>query len=190
MRQLRRADGSDARRWTMKPTKKHMVLALLLRFIPAGSALMAASEPKAITILQPDSPIEITSYKAQFHNGGTAGYPTEGIEHRLEYKNRGTQKVVAISFGLLAFDVFNRFLGTVDGIAMREVLPGKAASASPFHSPYAAFSFLTGLAYVNLVRFEDGTLWRADEATVLAEVRKIEKDFDSKLLKEKEGPGR
>ena len=176
----------------MKLPQKRIVLALLLILILGGLALMAAPQRKAIIIVQPNSPIEIIRYTAQFHERGTSSrYNTECIEHSLDHKNRGTQKVVAIRFGLFSFDVFNRFLATTGGISMDDLVPGKTSSGNRWaHNPYAAFSFLTGVAYVDLVRLEDGTIWQADEATVLAEIRKIEKDFDSKLLKEKEGPGR
>ena len=172
----------------MRLPMKVTVVAIALSLISGGSTIYAAPQPKAIVIGQPNSPVEIIGYTARFQRRST--YTTEGIEHSVEYKSRGTQKVVAIRFGLVSFDVFNRFLGKTGGISMDDLIPAKTQKSEWVSSPYADFSFLTGLAYVDLVRLEDGTIWQADEATVLDEIRKIEKDFDAKLLKEKEGPVR
>lgn len=170
----------------MKLAPQHLLMARLLAVGEPG--VVASPPPNAIIIIQPNSPVEIGSYTAAFQR--RSQYTTEGIRHNLEYRNRGSQKVVAIRFGLVSFDVFNRFLGKTGGISMDDVMPTKVDKGEWIASPYADFSFLTGLAYVDLVRLEDGTIWQADEATILAEVRKIEKDFDAKLLKEKEGSGR
>jgi hypothetical protein len=150
--------------------------------------LFAAPAPKTIIIRQENSPVEIAAYTAKYLE--RSQYTTEGIHHSLTYSNRGTQKVVAIRFGLVTFDVFNRFLGKTGGISMDDLASGKSEKGSWVNSPYADFSFLTGLAYVDMVRLEDGTIWQADEATVLDEIRKIEKDFDAKLLRERDGPPR
>jgi hypothetical protein len=164
------------------------VATIALASIAGGIAVMAAPPPNAIIIAQPNSPVEIIGYTARYQRRGT--YTTEGIAHSLEYKSRGTQKVVAVRFALVSFDVFNRFLGKTGGISMDDVNPSKTQKGEWVSSPHADFSFLTGLAYVDLVRLDDGTIWQADESTVLDEVRKIEKDFDAKLLKEKEGAAR
>jgi hypothetical protein len=64
----------------MKLPKKRIVLALLLILILGRLALLAAPQPKAIIILQPNSPIEIIRYTAQFHERGTSSrYNTECI---------------------------------------------------------------------------------------------------------------
>ena len=149
------------------------LLAATACLIPGGTGAVAAPPPRAIIIAQPNSPIEIATYTARFQR--RTNYQQEGISHSLAYRTRGSQKVVAIRFGLVAFDVFNRFLGKTGGISMDDLVPGKTQTGDWVSSPYADFSFLTGLAYVDLVRLEDGTIWQADEATVLAEIRKISK---------------
>ena len=50
---------------------------------------------------------------------------------------------------------------------------------------YADFSFLTGIAYINKVRFDNGEIWSADLDAVADEMRKIEEDFDVERLEEK-----
>lgn len=162
--------------------------ALAVSFLLAGSAqpLFPAPPPKTIIIAQPNSPVQITAYSARFASRST--YSREGINHDVAYLNRGRQKIGAIRFGLVSFDVFNRFLGKTGGLSMDDLEAGKSQKSSWAHSPYADFSFSTGLAYVDLVRLEDGTIWQADESVILEELRKIEKDFDAKRLKEDGAP--
>lgn len=168
--------------------RNRVLMVLLTGFAVLAAApptqLLAAPSPVGVIIGQPNSPIEITQYKAIYQR--RSNYTTEGIAHDLQYRNRGNQKVVAIRFGLVSFSVFNQFLGKTGGVSMEELIPGQAEKGSWVAMHYAGFSFLTGLSYVDLVRLEDGTIWQADEAAILDEIRKIEKDFDAKLLREKE----
>lgn len=159
-----------------------VVVALLAPLLGTRGAV-AAPLPKAIIIAQPGSPVEIVSYSAEFQRRGVSA--SEGIHHSLQYRNRGTQKVVAVRFGLVSFDLFNRFIGKTGGIATDDLPPETLPIKGDWvASHYAAFSFLTGLAYVDAVRLEDDTVWQADETAILAEIRKIERDFDAKLLRE------
>src|SRR5688572_9736431 len=112
-------------------------------------AFSAAPRPRTIVVSQPNAPIEITKYDAKFQRRGT--YTTEGISHSLEYRNRGAQKVQAIRFGLVAFDVFNDFLDRTGGVAMDDVDPGRVNQGSWVATAYADFAFLTGVAYVSHV---------------------------------------
>jgi hypothetical protein len=162
------------------------VLAVALLVASSVQPLFPAPPPKTIIIAQPNSPVEITAYGARYAPRST--YSKEGIQHNLTYSNRGSQTIVAIRFGLVSFDVFNRFLGKTGGISMDDLELGKSQKGSWVSSPYADFSFLTGLAYVDLVRLEDGTIWQADESAILEEMRKMEKDFDAKRLKEQGAP--
>jgi hypothetical protein len=145
----------------------------------ASMALLAAPGPKNIIVIQPSSPVGITEYKAEYEAGQTG----QGINHALSYTNRGRTRISAVRFGLVAFDVFNGFLGKMDGIVMTDVNVNRSARGSWVQAPPAAFSFLTSVAYVETVRFEDGTIWQTDVETVLEELRKIDKTFDPKQLK-------
>ena len=70
---------------------------------------------------------------------------------------------------------------------MDELQLGKSAKGSWVQRTSGDFAFLTGLAYVDMVRLDDGTIWKSDEDAILTEIRKIETDFDAKLLKDKSG---
>jgi hypothetical protein len=148
-------------------------------------AEFAAPKPVTRIIAQPDAPLEITGYTASYAAGGR--YSDRGISHDLQYRSR-SQPVVAVRFGLVAFDIFNRFLDYTGGIDMDEAQPGKVKTGAWTASAYAAFSFHTGVAYVSTVRFADGTIWTADEAAITSELRKIEADFDAKRLEDAPPP--
>jgi hypothetical protein len=92
---------------------------------------------------------------------------------------------VAIRFGLVSFDIFNRFLDFTGGIDMEDLSSGKEKTGSWVSLAYADFSHHTGVAYVDKVRFADGTIWTADQHVITAELRKVEADFDAKRLQEK-----
>ena len=141
--------------------------------------LPAAPGPKNIIVIQPSSPVGITEYKAEYETGQSA----QGINHALSYTNRGRSRISAVRFGLVAFDVFNGFLGKMEGIVMADVNVNRSSRGSWGQAPPAAFSFLTSVAYVDTVRFEDGTIWQADVETIVEELRKIDKTFDAKRLK-------
>lgn len=48
------------------------------------------------------------------------------------------------------------------------------------------FSFLRGLAYAELVRLADGTVWKVAEDELLVEIRKFHKDFEAEHLKDRD----
>lgn len=146
----------------------------------ASAHLVAAPGPKNIIVIQPNSPVGITDYKAEYEQAGSMG---QGINHAVSYTNRGRQRISAVRFGLVSFDIFNGFLGKLDGIAMNDVNVNRSQRSSWLQSPPNGFSFLTSVAYVDTVRFEDGSIWQADAETVLEELRKIDKTFDAKQLK-------
>ena len=69
---------------------------------------------------------------------------------------------------------------------MSSLAPGAKDKGEWVASRYAGFSFHTGVAYVSKVRFDDDEIWVADLTDVLAEMKKIEKDFDASRLKKKD----
>jgi hypothetical protein len=172
----------------MKFPPNRSILLLFATLVSGFQETAAAPKEKLIIVAQPNSAVEVSLYTAFYSGGDTRSQP--GISHSLQYRNRGTQKIVAVSFSFVCFDVFNRYLTTSGGISMDDLVPEKKERGSWRFNSYGSFSFLSGVVYVNLIRFDDGTIWQADEPTVLAEIRKIEKDFDAKLLKEKVEPGR
>ena len=146
----------------------------------ASTPVVAAPGAKNIIVIQPSSPVGITEYKAEYEQAGSMG---QGISHSVSYTNRGRQRISAVRFGLVSFDIFNGFLGKHDGIAINDVNVNRSQKGSWLQAPPNGFTFLTSVAYVDTVRFEDGSIWQADAETILEELRKIDKAFDAKRLK-------
>ena len=152
------------------------LLALPLLLVSSASAL----EPLTRVIAQPGSPIRITAYGAAYQEG--APNSPEGIRHTVAYENSGDKTMVAVEICLVSFDLFNESLDRTAGLTIRDLVPGAADKRTwVAHAP-GDFSFQTGIAYVNRVRFADGTFWNADLRAVGLELKKIQKDFDATTL--------
>lgn len=131
---------------------------------------------------QNESPVLVTAYRAEYAKRTNAS--PEGIRHEVEYRNRSSQKIVAIQFGLVSFDLWNEFLARTAGLST-EVISPRARERGGWSTPTdAAFAFHTAVVYVDRVRFESGDIWTADADLVIAAMRAIQKDFDpANLLK-------
>jgi hypothetical protein len=128
--------------------------------------------------------VRITSYSATYY-GGSSTYTERGIHHELEFENVSARNIVAIEFGLVAFDIWNEFLDRTGGITSTPLAAAAKDKGEWVASRYADFSFHNGVAYVTKVRFDDGEIWSADTAGILLEMRKIQKDFDASKLKKR-----
>lgn len=137
--------------------------------------------PPHIVIDQPEAPLRILSYNAEYQERGN--YSREGIKHSVEYENTTERQVFALQIGLVSFSVFNEFLDRTGGVSMSKLAPGKRAKGAWVASALSDFTFHTGVAYVSKVRFVNGEIWTADLEVILEELRKIEADFDEARLK-------
>lgn len=164
----------------------------ILAFSLITSTLAVAES--AVTLKQVSSPLTITQYITKFRSetSGTrysSSNPDE-IIHTINYTNSSGKNVVALQIGLASFDAFNGFMGRFSGWSIERVAAGESQKGEWNQRPYAAFSFQgygTGVAYVNAVRFEDGSIWRANLKEVLLEMQKFEKDLKAEDLVEKKG---
>lgn len=145
---------------------------------------VSLAQESSVVIKQQGSPIEISSYKAQFQREVRAGTYTRGqpdqILHSMTCKNVADKDIVAVQIGFASFDAFNELMGRFNGLALQRINIGKAQAVNWEQRPYAAFAFEgygTGVAFVNAVRFADGTIWRANQAELLLELQKFEKDL-------------
>jgi hypothetical protein len=143
-------------------------------------------------VLTTNAPLAISSYTTSYEPETSSGRYTTGhlaqISHSVAYKNTSSKKIVALQVGLAAFDAFNGFMGRLSGWSVEEIPAGEAKSGEWNQRPYAAFSFQrfgTGVAYINAVRFDDGTIWRANLKEILTEMQKFEKDLKAEDLAEK-----
>ena len=164
-------------------------MSLLLASIGAVLCIGAAKgapprlPPDNKVILQADAPVKILTYQAAYQPGGN--YSREGIVHNVEYQNISDKPIVAVEFGLVAFDVWNEFLDHTGGVTIETVAPQATQKGTWVASRYADFSFHTGVAYVSKVRFDTGDVWKADLNVIVAELKKIQADFDAANLKKR-----
>lgn len=148
------------------------------------ASLAASAQESSVVLKQPGAPLELTSYRASFQpesrgSSYSRGNPDQ-INHAVTYKNISPKEIVALQIGLTSFDAFNGFMGRFNGWATQSIPSGTAKTGEWEQRPYAAFAFKgygTGVAYVNAVRFADGTIWRANLAEVLIELQKFEKEL-------------
>jgi hypothetical protein len=87
-------------------------------------------------VSQPDAPVKILIYRSEFLEG-LYGKP-RGIKHQISYQNTTNQTVIAVQFGLVAFDVWNEFLDRVGGDTLEPIPTGKKQSGQSSNVPTRA----------------------------------------------------
>jgi len=139
---------------------------------------------KSIVLSQENAPLKITKYEAKY----SYYERRSSIRHSVSYKNVSDKKIVAFRLSFLSFTVFNEFLDTSGGISVEELAVNEISKGTWEQAPYRAHLFKkygTGIAYVNTVRFEDGTIWKVNNEDVLPQIQEIEESFTADLLEEK-----
>jgi hypothetical protein len=155
-----------------------LVLVVIL-FAPAHASAQALKAEHRV-VDQPDAPVQVTAYRTEILKR-TAEAP-EGMRHDLDYRSRGEQRIVAIQFGLVSFDVWNEFLARHAALASDALDPAERKRGSWFTETSSGIAFLTGVVYVERVRLADGTIWTANLDAVVAAMRAIQKDFTVEQL--------
>lgn len=157
----------------------------------ATSSAFAVAEP-SVTLKQTTAPLTITHYSASFDAETSSSRYSSGnpdqIIHSVTYTNTSNKNIVALQIGLASFDAFNGFMGRFSGWATEKVAVGESKKGEWNQRPYAAFAFKgygTGVAYVNAVRFDDGSIWRANLKEILSDMQKFEKELKAEDLAEK-----
>ncbi len=142
-----------------------------------------AAEPKALVLTQAEAPVVITKYQNRYTRSDKPD--EQGINHRLDYKNRTNRRILAIEFGFVEFTVWNEHIETLIANDLDEVGGGKSGDGSWLHDPPTGFIFHTGIAYVSRVRFEDGEIWTANPDAIVEHIRGVEASFSAEMLKPK-----
>lgn len=165
------------------------VAAGLCLAVAVGMCTTAIAAGPTIIVDQADSPLKLQDYRAGYQEGSTGRFASrEGIVHTINYLNASGRPIVALKIGFVSFDYFNDLIGKMNGIAIETIAP---ATSNPnvgrengrwIQRARSDFAFLTGVAFVQQVRFEDGEVWTADLDVVVAEVEKIEADFNRAVL--------
>lgn len=152
------------------PRPLTFALALLATAAPA-----AAIEDRILTLT--GSPVAVDSFAATYQ-GTSPSRPRPEILVDLNFRNAADQGIVALDLRVRFYDAFNDELGRgLQAFGLISVEPGRDGSLTWSHSPYAAFRFErygTAVAFVDRVRFRDGTIWKADRQEILTQMREIE----------------
>ncbi len=136
---------------------------------------------RSIVLKQENVPLNIDKYEASYYD--------QNVDHEVSYKNISQQKIVALRLGFISFTVFNDFLDSTKGISVETIEIGQIKKGTWTHAKYRGFSFRkygTGIAFVDAVRFEDGTIWKADYDEILPQIKEIYADFSADILKKEE----
>jgi len=140
----------------------------------------------AVVLEQVDPPLQITAYDVAFEPEQRSRL--DQIRHFVGVRNISGRHVVAYQIGLTAFDTFNNLMGKMNGWSIEDVRVDPEAEGSWIQRPPAAFAFKkygTGVAYVHAVRFDDGSIWRADMDAVLSQMQEFEASLAREDLEEK-----
>lgn len=143
-------------------------------------------ENSTTVIYQDGQPIQITSYRSIYIPD--LDMDPEGIMHSVKYKNTLEKTIVAIKFGVVSFDAFNHLLDSFTGIAIEDIETGAEINSTwnqTCTSPWLYKKFGSGVIYVDVVRFQDGSFWYSDKDKVILELQKFEKDLTKEDLKNK-----
>ena len=132
-----------------------LLLGVALIGIPPTLGLGSSQslETRTIYTSQPDAPVEVSFYTARYRERSPER--PEGIHHQAGYMNRTDRLIVAVRLGFVSFSVFNEFIDRTYGVDISDVKPGEEGGGLWVErfAP-ADFSFLTGVVFVDRVRFE------------------------------------
>lgn len=152
------------------------VLGMILIAVPSW-----AIQPTNRILDQPGSPVKILSYNAFYPKKGLP--EKEGITHMVHYENVSGRDIVAVEIALISFDVWDHFLDGKWGTKIKEIKRGDRNEDVWISPNDAGFTFFTGTAYVNRVRFDDGKIWSADLNQILKQLQRIDRAITITTLK-------
>ena len=160
-----------------------LLLGVALIGIPPTLGLGSSQslETRTIYTSQPDAPVEVSFYTARYRERSPER--PEGIHHQAGYMNRTGSSNRGCATGIRSFSVFNEFIDRTYGVDISDVKPGEEGGGLWVErfAP-ADFSFLTGVVFVDRVRFENGDIWVADREAVVSQLREVQQDFDEAVL--------
>ena len=158
-------------------------LVLTLSVLSLSSSDSQGLKPDHKIVEQADAPILVTAYRTEFLK--RTNEASEGLRHDIDYRSRAGQRIVAVQFGLVSFDVWNEFLERHAALASEAIDANGREKSSWFTPTSAGGAFYTGVVYVERVRFANGEIWTADLPAVATVMQAIQKDFTTEQLTKK-----
>ena len=123
--------------------------------------------------------LEITKYT--FCNTDGARFQSQFVED-LAWKNTGSLPIVTYEVVTIKYDAFNRRLigskltfGGISSASWTPLEPGMSSADGLLD--HGTSYVLTGIAYINAVRYADGRVWTSDPAKLIEAVRRVLSDF-------------
>lgn len=164
--------------------KQKLLLTLAATFLlVAGSNTMARAE-NSVIVGQEGAPLKIITYTAEFDV--TDKKPL--IEHNIKYQNISAAKIVSARFGILEYNGYGDLIDTFCGYTLEDSKKGEKDSATFINlSEHSRFfeDLGTGYVWVDAVRYEDNSLWKADRPQLLVELQKLKPELSEANLVEK-----
>lgn len=177
--------------------RKVFTIACLLHVLLTSAFAQFAYEN--IEINQSGAPIVIEKVTGAFASSGR-GLDCDSCNHQydLKIKNISDKEIKGVRIGFVNFDHWNEVLNVLYGTRRRPIRPGKSVGDA-WHFPASSeskgntvlidrdhrYPIFTSVAFVDKIRFDDGTFWYHDENFVIQELKKIQEDFDADKLQEK-----
>lgn len=156
--------------------KLFLSLAATLLFIIGGNAVARAES--SVIVAQEGAPLQILTYTAEYDMAEKKAL----VEHEIKYQNIGAAKIVSARFGILEFNGYGELIDAFCGYALEDSKKGEKDSATfkEFGEHSLFFEDVgAGYVWVDAVRYEDGSTWKADRAQVLAELQKFKPELSA-----------
>ena len=159
----------------MKPNL-FLTLAATLLLIVGSNAVSRAEN--SVMVTQEGAPLKVLSYTAEFDVTEKKAL----IEHEVKYQNVSAAKIVSARFGILEYNGYGDLIDTFCGYTLEKSSKGEKDSATftdvAEHSLFFE-DFGTAYVWVDALRYEDGTLWKADPAGLLTEMQKLKPEISA-----------
>ncbi len=154
-----------------------------------GSSV-GAIEPDAVILNQPNSPLALKDYACDYMDESD-GLKARGVVHILSFRNEELKLIEAVRFRFITFNAFREYRANLEAydltflstFAPKLVGPHVGTEFGAWVQWSAAdLSFGGALAYVDAVRFSDGTVWKANIDALLPQIRKRIPGFSASVL--------
>ncbi|MDF1716003.1 MAG: hypothetical protein P1U75_04920 [Antarcticimicrobium sp.] len=146
-----------------------------LLFILCLATVAQATEIKILE--QIGAPLRISSYSANYKSPAR-GIGDGSIVHRFVVENIGEQDVVAYGVGIQVFDAFKRSMDLpFVGYDMSGIKVGSTQDPVWERRSLSAYLFRrygTAVAYIDIARFADGTIWKANQGSISAQITDLQ----------------
>lgn len=98
---------------------------------------------------------------------------SDSYEFSSKVKNKDNQKIEAYSISFIVFNYFDERIKLVDGVSYTPIKPGEKNYGEWSTDVHSSDDGLTGFTFIHKIRFEDGTIIKADINKIAERMNKI-----------------